>query len=58
MKKRAADLTNSIVRYQVQNDVSSKLTKDNKGQLTLNQQVQGSSPWRLTTKFTSPSFLR
>jgi hypothetical protein len=47
MKKRAADLTNSMTIHQLGSGVVSKLAKHGEQQLTLNQQVQGSSPWRL-----------
>jgi hypothetical protein len=49
MKKRAADLSNSMKTHQLRDDFESKLAKAGKHRLTLNQPVTGSSPVRLTT---------
>jgi hypothetical protein len=48
-KQRAVDLQNSEVVSQLCDAVISKLTENLKQHLTLNQPVQGSSPWRLTS---------
>ena len=53
MKRRAADLDNSMVIDTLTETIWAKLEKRFAQQLTLNQQVQSSSLWRLTTKPTT-----
>jgi hypothetical protein len=50
MKKRAADLPNSMSGHQLRKGVVTKLAKGGTLPLTLNQPVTGSSPVRLTIK--------
>ena len=51
MRKRTTDLTNSSSVDQLCAAVLAKLEQHFSQQLTLNQQVQGSILWRLTTAF-------
>ena len=46
--KKATDYHNSLTFQQLWDALGSKLIEAAQGRLTLNQPVQGSTPWRLT----------